>query len=153
MRGHFDGIVGSSDPIIIQAHLVAVKQDLAAVMVDMKETQNIDGKVIGKNPVWIFPTESTNFLRIENDVDSMITSIEKISTVPKDSSGYHTGMLDINSRAALLKENIMDATPYMYVSVSNIVFSAIWIAVIIGIFAALKHKKDQLTAADETPGV
>jgi len=153
MRGHFDGIVGSSDPAVIQAHLIEIKQDLGTVMVDMTEITNTDGEVTGKNPVWIFPTESTNFLRIDNDVDSMITSIEKISAVPKDSSGYHTGMLDINSRATLLKENIMDATPYMYVSVSNIVFSTLWIAVIIGIFAALKHKKDQLTTIDEEPGI
>ncbi len=153
MRGHFDGIVGSSDPVVIQAHLVEIKQDLTAVMVNIGETTNDAGEVIGKNPVWIFPTESTNLLRIENDVDSMITSIEKISTVPKDSSAYHTGMLDMNDRATLLKENIMDATPYMYVSVSNIVFSTMWIAVIIGIFAVLKRKKDQLATIDEASGV
>ena len=152
MRGHFDGIVGSSDPELINSHLVAIKADLALVMDGLEETKNLDG-TIGKNPVWIFPTESTNFLRIESDVDSMIASIEKISTVPKDSSAYHTGMLDINARATILKENIMDATPYMYVSVSNIVFSTLWIAVIIGIFAALKRKKDQLTTLDETPGI
>ena len=153
MRGHFDGIVGSSDPVVIQAHLVEIKQDLTAVMVNIGETTNDEGEVIGKNPVWIFPTESTNLLRIENDVDSMITSIEKISTVPRDSSAYHTGMLDMNDRATLLKENIMDATPYMYVSISNIVFSTMWIAVIIGIFAVLKRKKDQLATIDEASGV
>ena len=153
MRGHFDGIVGSSDPVVIKAHLVDIKGDLVLVMEKLDETKNLDGEVIGKNPVWIFPTESTNFLRIESDVDSMIASIDKISTVPKDSSAYHTGMLDINARSTLLKENIMDATPYMYVSVSNIVFSTLWIAVIIGIFAALKRKKDQLTTFDETSGV
>ena len=153
MRGHFDGIVGSSDPLVIRAHLVEIKQDLTAVMVNIGETTNDEGEVIGKNPVWIFPTESTNLLRIENDVDSMITSIEKISTVPRDSSAYHTGMLDMNDRATLLKENIMDATPYMYVSISNIVFSTMWIAVIIGIFAVLKRKKDQLATIDEASGV
>ena len=153
MRGHFDGIVGSSDPLVIRAHLVEIKQDLTAVMVNIGETTNDEGEVIGKNPVWIFPTESTNLLRIENDVDSMITSIDKISTVPKDSSAYHTGMLDMNDRATLLKENIMDATPYMYVSISNIVFSTMWIAVIIGIFAVLKRKKDQLATIDEASGV
>ena len=153
MRGHFDGIVGSSDPVVIQAHLVEIKQDLTAVMVNIGETTNDEGEVIGKNPVWIFPTESTNLLRIESDVDSMITSIEKISTVPRDSSAYHTGMLDMNDRATLLKENIMDATPYMYVSISNIVFSTMWIAVIIGIFAVLKRKKDQLATIDEASGV
>jgi hypothetical protein len=47
----------------------------------------------------------------------------------------------------------MDATPYMYVSVSNIVFSTMWIAVIIGIFAVLKRKKDQLATIDEASGV
>lgn len=149
MRGHLDGIVGSSDPLTIQSHLSAIKQDLSLIIEKMPETKNIDGETIGKNPVWIFPTESTNFLRIESDVDSMVESIEKISTVPKDSSAFHTGMLDINARATLLKENIMDATPYMYVSVSNIVFSTMWIAVIIGIFTALKRKKDQLTKLDE----
>lgn len=153
MRGHLDGIVGTSDPEVIQSHLLEIKKDLATVMVNLEETKNPEGEVVGKNPVWIFPTESTNFLRIESDVDSMIASIEKISTVPKDSSAYHTGMLDINARATLLKTNIMDATPYMYVSVSNIVFSTMWIAVIIGIFAALKRKKDQLTTLDETTGV
>jgi len=47
----------------------------------------------------------------------------------------------------------MDATPYMFVSVSNIVFSTMWIAAILGIFTALKRKKDQLTAIDEAIGV
>jgi hypothetical protein len=63
------------------------------------------------------------------------------------------GILDINAQATILKENLMDATPYMYVSVSNIIFSTMWIAVIIGIFAMLKRKKDQLTMADEASGI
>jgi cellulose synthase/poly-beta-1,6-N-acetylglucosamine synthase-like glycosyltransferase len=136
MRGHMDSIVGSSDTVAIQAHLVEIKQDLAIVMLNLDDT---------KNPVWIFPTESTNFLRIESAVDSMIATTEKISVIPKDSSAYHTGILDINAQATILKENLMDATPYMYVSVSNIIFSTI--------FAMLKRKKDQLTMADEASGI
>ena len=63
---------------------------------------------------------------------------------------YHTGMLDINSRALSIKTNIMDATPYLYVSQENILFSSIWIAAILGIFAAaLKRKKEQLKESDE----
>ncbi len=153
MRGHFDGIIGTSDPETIKSHLAAIKQDLAVVTEDMTETTNAEGEITGKNPVWIFPTESTNFLRIESDVDSMITSIEKISAVPKDSSAYHTGMLAIKEQSKKLTINIMDATPYSYVSVSNIIFSTLWIAIIIGIFAALKRKKDQLTRYEETSGV
>ncbi|NND87305.1 MAG: glycosyltransferase [Nitrosopumilus sp.] len=150
IRGHLDGIVGSSDPAVIRSHLLNVQTDLNLVMGKVPETLNANGEVISKNPVWIFATESTNLLRIQNDVNTMIASIDKISTVPKDSSAYHTGMLDLNSRALILKTNIMDATPYMYVSVANIMFGTIWIAAILGIFAALKKKKEQLKLADET---
>lgn len=144
IRGNLDGIIGSSDPEAIHGHLVAIKADLDVVMEKLDDS---------KNPVWIFPTESTNFQRISNDVDTMINSIEQISAVPKDSSAYHTGMLDVNSRAVRIQMNIIDATPYMYVSVSNMVFSTIWIAAILGIFAALKRKKDQLKAYDESQAV
>jgi len=149
IRGHLDGIVGSSDPTTIKHHLLAIQEDLGLVMSHVPEITDANGEVISKNPVWIFATESTNLLRIQNDVNTMITSIDKISTVPKDSSAYHTGMLDINSRALLLKTNIMDATPYMYVSVANIMFSTIWIAAILGIFAALKRKKQQFKEIDD----
>lgn len=131
-RGNLEGIGASSDPQTIMNHLNAAKENIP------KEG----------NPVWIFPTETTNFARIQADLDVMIQSVEKISTVPRDSSAYHTGMLDVNDRAKIIKENLEDATPYMYVSVSNVIFSSIWIAVIIGIFAILKRKKEQLTHDD-----
>ena len=79
----------------------------------------------------------------------MYASLEDLSTVSKESSDYHTGMIDINARATLLKQNIMDATPYMYVSLENMFFSTIWIAAILGIFATLKRKKEQLKEVDE----
>jgi hypothetical protein len=105
--------------------------------------------MVSKNPVWLFGTESTNFIRIQNNIDAMFAGVEEISSLSKDNSAYHTGMLDINGRAQLLKINIMDATPYMYVSPINMMFSVIWIAALIGIFAVLKRKKEQLQNEDE----
>ncbi len=131
-RGYLNGIGSSSDPQTLLNHLNAIKTNLPE-----------EG-----NPVWIFPTETTNFARMQSDLDIMIQSVEKISAVPKDSSSFHTGMLDVNDRARIIEKNLEDATPYMYVSVSNIVFSSIWIAVIIGIFAVLKRKKEKLTQDD-----
>lgn len=96
------------------------------------------------NPVWIFPTETTDFDLIQKDLDNMISSVEKISTVPHDSSSFHTGMINVHERAKELRLHLLDATPYMYVSFSNIVFSSLWIAAILGIFAILKRKKDRL---------
>ena len=149
IRGHLDGIIGSSDPITINSHLNAIQSDLDTVLEKLPEIKDESGNVISKNPVWIFSTESTNFLRIQNDVKTMKSSIEKISLSSKDSSDFHTGMLDINARATILKTNIMDATPYMYVSISNIVFSTMWIAAILGVFTALKKKREQLKESDQ----
>ena len=149
IRGNLDGIVSSSDPLVIHNHLVSIQSDLDLVMVNIPETTDTNGKVITKNPVWIFSTESTNFLRIQNNIDTMITSVNEISSISKDNSAYHTGMLDINDRALLLKINIMDATPYMYVNPANMMLSAIWVAVLIGIFVVLKRKKEQLRREDD----
>ncbi len=136
-RGHLEGIGASSDPQTILGHLKAIKGYLPA-----------EG-----NAVWIFPTETTNFARIQADLDVMIVSVEKISTAPRDSSAFHTGMLDVKERAEIIRENIMDATPYMYVSASNVLFSSIWVATIIAIFAILKRKKEKLKAYDVSEDV
>lgn len=144
IRGHLEGILGTSDPDTILFHLNAINLEIDKIWDKLPEN---------KNPVWIFSTETTNFVRIKSDIATMVSSIETISAVPEDSSAYHTGMLDIKTRATSLRENIMDATPYMYVSVSNIIFSTVWIAAIIGIFAILKRKKEQLKAYDSSEDV
>jgi len=147
IRGNLDGVITSSDPKIIHDHLVAIQTDLDLVMINIPETIDANG-IVAKNPVWMFGTESTNFLRIQNNIDTMIVSVHEISSISKDNSAYHTGMLDITDRALLLKINIMDATPSLYVSPANILSSIIWVAAIIGIFAVLKRKKEQLKKVD-----
>ncbi len=57
--------------------------------------------------------------------------------------------MDIHDRSMVIQENLQDAVPYMYVSVSNIIFSVAWIAVIIAIFAVLKKKKEGMKKYDE----
>ena len=121
---HIDEIVSSSDPVLIHTHLFELKFHLFEIMKNLPED---------KNPVWIFPTESTNFLRLESDVDAMITSIDKISTSPKNSSEYHTGMLEINSRSMNLKDSLSDARGFMYASPSNLSFTLMWMGGVIGI--------------------
>ena len=135
--GLLDRIVATSDPQSIITDINSIKANLPAT----------------GNPVWIFPTDSTNFVRIQSDLDTMLISAEKITAVPTDSAAYHTGMLDINSRAVHIQENIVDAIPYMYVSFSNIIFSSIWIAAILGIFAVLNKKKQQMKEYDVSQDV
>ena len=131
--GNLDRIMTSSAPNSIITDINSIKENLPAT----------------GNPVWIFPTDTTNFARIQTDLDVMILSAEKIQTVPKDSAAFHTGMMDIHDRSMIIQENLQDAVPYMYVSVSNIIFSVAWIAVIIVIFAVLKRKKEGMKKYDE----
>ena len=86
-------------------------------------------------------------------MDVMAASAVKTSAVPRDSSAFHTGMMDISLRAEIMQENMMDIVPYMYASVSNILFTCVWIAAIIGIFTILKRKKQHLESFDKSKGV
>ena len=135
--GLLDRVMASSDPQSILIDLNAAKTLLPA-----------DG-----NPVWIFPTDTTNFVRIQTDLDTMIISAEKIDAVPTDSAAYHTGMSNIHERGAVIQENLADAIPYMYVSFSNIIFTSIWIAAILAIFAVLNKKKQELKEYDVSKDV
>lgn len=150
IRGNLDGIISSSDSVVIGNHLADIQSDLNLIMDDLPDITDSTGKVVSKNPVWIFSTESTNFLRIQNNVDTMTQDVNYVTSISKDNSAYHTAILDIHSRAASLKVNVMDATPYMYVSISNMLFGVIWIAAILGIFTVLKKRKDQLQTIDNS---
>ena len=136
-RGLLDRVMVSSDPDTLLAHLKDIKGYIPE-----------EG-----NPVWIFATPSTDFGLMQKDLDVMIETVELMATVPKDSSVFNTGMIDVSERAKTLQENIMDATPYMYVSFINIVLTAVWIAAILAIFAILKRKREQLKTSDATDGI
>ncbi len=100
------------------------------------------------NPVWIFPTEDTDFRAIQVDLHTMLGTVDKVASTPSDSAAFHVGMLNIHAEATTVTFNLLDATPYMYVSISNILFGCMWVAVIIVIFAMLKRKRERLRAYD-----
>lgn len=130
---HLDEIISSSDYVFIRTHLVGLTHDLDEIMTSMPEN---------KNPVWLFPTMSTDFLKMQIDANTMIASVDKISAFPKDSSAYHTGMLDINARSAMLKSRLSDASGFMYASPANLFFTLMLGVGIIGI-ATMWVKNEQ----------
>ncbi|MDE1861945.1 MAG: glycosyltransferase [Thaumarchaeota archaeon] len=131
-RGLLSRIQATSDPQSIHNEIEAVKTLLPA----------------SGNPVWIFPTEETDFGKMQRDLSYMLGTVDKISTTSGDSAAFHAGMLNVHGEATALVFNLLDATPYMYVSISNMLFGCIWVAVIIGIFAVLKRKRERLRAYD-----
>ncbi len=146
MRGNFDGVIASSDPVTIRAHLMEIKSDMAIIMANdfIPQKTDANGILVSKNPVWLFDTHTTNFVRMDANVDTLLDILDKVAVSPKDSSAYHTGMLEINSNSEALKNHIREATPFMYISISNIIFSTMWIASIVTIFIVLKKKRETM---------
>ncbi|MDI1496107.1 MAG: glycosyl transferase [Cenarchaeum symbiont of Oopsacas minuta] len=132
-RGLLDAISTNSDPNDIAVYILAIKEHLPS-----------EG-----NPVWIFPTETTNYSRMQRDLDVMLASAQLLATTPMDSSAFNTGMLDIKARSIELSDHILDAIPYEYASILNIILLMLWVSIIIAIFAVLKRKKNVLTDSEE----
>ncbi len=126
---------------------IQATSDPQSIANDIKMVQQLLPK--SGNPVWIFPTQDTDFGMMQKDLTTMSSTLDKISTTSPDTAAFHTGMLNIHSQATTIVFNLLDATPYMYVSISNMLFGSIWVAVIIGIFALLKKKKDRLKDLDK----
>lgn len=141
MRGHLNGVIASSDPDVILEHIVQIQVYHDVIIEKLPENNN---------PVWIFPTPTTDFGRIQGDIDNMVESARVAASMPVDSAAYHTSMIDISSRALAVNKQLIEAVPYLYVSISNIIFATIWIAAILGIFAALKKRRDRLTQIDQS---
>ena len=136
-RGLLDRIMVSSNPETIVA-------DLKAIQVYLPEEGN---------PVWIFRTDSSDWGRIQADLDDMIVNVQLLASLPRDSSVFNTGMIDVSDRALVLQESLEDLTPYVYVDFMNIVLTTVWIAGILVIFAVLNKKKKQLQTSDMSDGI
>jgi len=136
-RGLLDRIMVSSNPETIVA-------DLKAIQVYLPEEGN---------PVWIFRTDSSDWGRIQADLDDMIVNVQLLASLPRDSSVFNTGMIDVSDRALVLQESLEDLTPYVYVDFMNIVLTTVWIAGILAIFAVLNKKKKQLQTSDMSDGI
>ena len=126
---------------------IQATSDPQSISNDLKLVQQLLPK--SGNPVWIFPTQDTDFGMMQKDLDTMLSTVDKISTTSPDSAAFHTGMLNVHYQSSTIVFNLLDATPYMYASISNMLFGSIWVAVIIGIFALLKKKKQSFEVAEE----
>jgi hypothetical protein len=92
----------------------------------------------GGNPVWSFSTPRTDFELIQNDLDAMISRANSVSLLEPNSAAYNTGLEDIHASIKILQTNAEEATPYLYVSFTNIFLGITWISVILIVFALMK---------------
>lgn len=96
------------------------------------------------NPVWIFPTPETDFGLMQEALEQMRLTAVSLESVDATSAAYHVGLSNIKHSALEIRENLVNATPYMYVSITNIILACVWVAGLLVVFTALKRKKAQI---------
>ncbi len=96
------------------------------------------------NPVWSFPNPRTDFGLIQNDLDAMLLRTISISSVEPNSAAYNTGLQDLHGSIKIIESNLEEATPYIYVSFTNILLGGLWIGITMLIFASLRRGKSKL---------
>jgi cellulose synthase/poly-beta-1,6-N-acetylglucosamine synthase-like glycosyltransferase len=96
------------------------------------------------NPVWSFPNPRTDFGLIQNDLDAMLLRTTSISSVEPNSAAYNTGLEDLHGSIKIVESNLEEATPYIYVSFTNILLGGLWIGITLLIFASLRRGKSKL---------
>jgi len=104
------------------------------------------------NPVWAFPTATTDFGLMQKDIDMIIERLRILSTLPRDSAAFNTGIGDVRGELIILEKQIIEAQPYVYVSFQNVVLSSIWIAVLLMIFTLMKRGKEKLEEYEKLTG-
>ncbi|GEM_PF-5730678 len=119
-------VQATSDPQTIQNKLVTVERLLP----------------VTGNPVLISPTEDTDFGLMQNDLKSMLGTVNHITNAPSWSSNFHTGMLNVHAQAATLVFNLLDTTPYLYASPPFVLANILWLLGAIGLvqYASIKKK-------------
>jgi cellulose synthase/poly-beta-1,6-N-acetylglucosamine synthase-like glycosyltransferase len=93
------------------------------------------------NPVWLFSTARTDFGHIQSTLDGMLKRAEFTSGMIPHSEEYNMAMRDLHESSYVIKLNLYEAIPYMYIGLTNLVAAGLWVAAVIAIFAAMKRAR------------
>jgi cellulose synthase/poly-beta-1,6-N-acetylglucosamine synthase-like glycosyltransferase len=102
------------------------------------------------NPVWSFPNPRTDFGLIHNDLDSMLVRSRSISLLEHDTAAYNTWLEEMHGSIRIIESNLQDASPYIYVSSTNILLGGLWIGLIVSLFAVMWRSKSKLKEYEMT---
>ena len=83
------------------------------------------------NPVWTFPNPRTDFTLISREINAMQERALTISGLKPQSAEYNTALEDLHSSIRIIEMNLIEAQPYVYGSLNNIIFTGIWIGLIL----------------------
>ena len=69
----------------------------------------------------------------------MALRANRITNVNIDTPGYNTGLQDLRMSIKIIEDNLAEITPYLYLSLSNILVTIGWLASIFWMFVLIKR--------------
>ena len=90
------------------------------------------------NPVWLFPTTRTDFALIQADLDSIVFRVDLASAMDPHSEIYNVAIRDMHLSTESIRTDLLEVIPYTYISFTNVILAGLWVAIIIGDFAAMR---------------
>lgn len=100
------------------------------------------------NPVWTFPNPRTDFTLISHDIDAMQERALTISGLEPQSAEYNTALEDLHSSISIIEMNLIEAQPYVYGSLNNIIFTGIWIGLILLTYNLISRMRRKFREAE-----
>ncbi|MDP9498892.1 MAG: glycosyltransferase [Thermoproteota archaeon] len=95
------------------------------------------------NPVWTFPNPRTDFTLISHDINTMQERALTISGLEAQSAEYNTALEDLHSSIKIIEMNLIEAQPYVYGSLNNIIFTGIWIGLILLTYNLIRRMRSK----------
>ena len=100
------------------------------------------------NPVWIFPTDKTDFKLINNDLSELLERGRMLQKLPRSSDGYQQGMDDLRGRIETIQIQVSEAAPFLYASLPHILTSLAWTILFLGFISYLLRGKKESAPLD-----
>jgi hypothetical protein len=119
----------------ILTHIQATS-DPQVIVTDLRTIQVLLPK--SGNPVWVFPTDATDFAMMQKDLNTMAQNLGDSVFAPKYND-LNDQISNTHLQAQAIDYNLLDAIPYMYVSLSFVF--AIFISIICSISFAETLKR------------
>ncbi|HEU4444169.1 MAG TPA: cellulose synthase family protein [Nitrososphaeraceae archaeon] len=96
------------------------------------------------NPVWTFPNPRTDFTLISREINAMQERALTISGLKPQSAEYNTALEDLHSSIRIIEMNLIEVQPYVYGSLNNIIFTGIWIGLILLTYNLIRRMRRKL---------
>jgi hypothetical protein len=97
------------------------------------------------NPVWPFATAKTDFKSIHDELDALALRGRLVSYLESNSESYNTALIDMHNSIQKISTNLAEATPFLFVSLTNIILVSAWIIIAGIVFKMVTRKKQNVS--------